>query len=171
MFDKKSTEKIAEIFFKEPRKKYHLREIAREAEISVSTASLAVDELEKRNLVKVEKGATKEIEANKNENFKDLKRIYNLKKLLESGLIDKLEKEYRPDALVLFGSYSNGEDDSASDIDIAVVNGKENEINLTEFEKKLDRKIKIQEINIDEIGENFRLTLVNGIVLRGYLDL
>ncbi|MBS3815836.1 MAG: nucleotidyltransferase domain-containing protein [Hadesarchaea archaeon] len=172
MFDKKSTGKVAEVFFQNPSQSYHLRGLAREADVSASTASLAVDELVERGLVKVEKGVTKEVRASRNEKFTDLKMVNNLKKLISSGLLDKLEEVYRPDALVLFGSYSRGEDDSASDIDIAVVNGKESKkASLSKFEEELERGIKIQMVEIDEVGENFRSTLANGIVLRGYLDI
>lgn len=171
MFDKKSTEKVAEVFFQNPRKSYHLREIARKAGISASTASLAIDELAEEGLVEVEEGVTKEVKVSRNEKFVDLKRVHNLEKLVGSGLVNKLEEEYRPDALVLFGSYSRGEDDSTSDIDVAVVNGRDREVDLSEIEKVLERSIRIQKVEMGGIGENFRSTLGNGIVLRGYLDI
>lgn len=171
MFGKRSTERVAELFFLRPRKVRHLRELSRESGLSVSTVSSAVEELEKEGLLKVEKNVTKEIEATKNREFRDLKRAYNLRRLAETGLIDEVEKQHRPDTLVLFGSYSKGEDDETSDIDLAAVNGKETSPDLSGYEELLERKINVQEVRLEEAGENFKATLANGVVLRGYLDL
>jgi len=45
--------------------------------------------------------------------------------------------------VVLFGSYSKGEDIINSDIDIAVIGRKDKQIDLTIYEKKLEREINI----------------------------
>ena len=171
MFDKKSTEKIMELFFLNPKNSYHLRELSRRVDMSVSTVSMAVDELEDMGLLTVEKGAVKEIGTNRNQFFKDLKLSYNLESLTKSGLIDKVERGLKPDAIVLFGSYSRGEDDSKSDIDIASINGRKEEIDISGLEKKLKRNINVHKVDLEEAADNFVKTLVNGIVLRGYLDI
>lgn len=171
MFEKKSTEKVARLFFLRPERTYHLREIAREANVSTSTAFNAIEELKEKNLVRVRKKATKNVDAKKNQKFRDFKRLYNLEVLIGSGLVEKLEESYRPDALVLFGSYLKGEDSSTSDIDLAVVNGKETDTDLSNYEEELGRDLNVQNVDLEEIGENFRKTLANGLVLRGYLDI
>lgn len=43
-------------------------------------------------------------------NFKPLKRSYNLWKLEEIGLIEEIQETSIPEAIILFGSYSRGED-------------------------------------------------------------
>ena len=74
--------------------------------------------------------------------FIRMKRIYNLNSLYLAGLVDFLVKEYNnPEAIICFGSYSKGEDFEKSDIDIAIINGKEKDIALEKFEKNLGRKI------------------------------
>lgn len=171
MFDKKSTERVMELFFLNPKKTLHLRELSRRIDMSVSTVSMAVDKLEDEGLLKVEKDAVKEISANRNQLFKDLKLSYNLQRLAISGLTDKVERNLRPDAVVLFGSYSRGEDSSESDIDIAAVNGRDEEIDVSKFERKLERNINVHNVSLEEAGRNFIKTLANGIVLRGYLDI
>lgn len=170
MFGKKSTEHVAELFFLKPRKVRHLRELSRESGLSVSTVSSAVDELKKRGLLRVEKDVTKEIQATRNQKFRDLKRAYNLRRLAETGVLDAVEKEHRPDAIVLFGSYSRGEDDETSDVDLAAINGKEATLDLSTYEQELGRDINVQEVRLEGAGENFKTTLANGIVLRGYLE-
>ncbi|MFP4046087.1 MAG: nucleotidyltransferase domain-containing protein [Candidatus Aenigmatarchaeota archaeon] len=171
MFDKKNTNKVAELFFMNPDRSFHLREISRNLGVSVSTVSRAVDELEHEDLVTTEKGVTKEVSANTTEHFRDLKISYNLKSLAKSGLIDTIEETFHPETIVLFGSYSRGEDSSDSDIDIAVVNCPEKEYDLSRFESELERNINLHNIKLEKTGQNFKKTLANGIVLRGYLDL
>lgn len=170
MFDKKNKNKIAELFFMNPDKSLHIREISRKLGISVSTVSRTVSELEKEGLVTTERGVTKEVSANTTEQFRDLKLSYNLNKLARSGLSHKIEETFRPEAIVLFGSYSKGEDSSDSDIDIAVLGGVERECDLSRFESELERNINLHKVSLEDAGENFKKTLANGIVLRGYLD-
>jgi len=93
MFGKKSTERVAELFFLKPRKVRHLRELSRESGLSVSTVSSAVEELEERGLLEVEKDVTKKIQATRDHEFRDLKRVYNLRRLTETGVLDAVERE------------------------------------------------------------------------------
>jgi predicted nucleotidyltransferase len=54
--------------------------------------------------------------------FMMMKRAYNLYNVLESGLVDMLKGFYEePKAIILFGSYANGTDNSLSDLDIAII--------------------------------------------------
>ncbi|RME55057.1 nucleotidyltransferase domain-containing protein [Candidatus Woesearchaeota archaeon] len=69
--------------------------------------------------------------------------VDNLKRLYESGLADVLEKEFAGATIILFGSYSRGEDLKGSDIDIAVIGRKEKELDIEKYEKLLHRPIYI----------------------------
>jgi predicted nucleotidyltransferase len=72
-----------------------------------------------------------------------LKRVDNLKQIYESGLADFLEKEFAGATIILFGSFSRGDDTINSDIDIAVIGRKDKLINLEQFKKMLAREIRI----------------------------
>ena len=101
-----------------------------------------------------------------------IKRAENLKMIYESGLADFLEKELPGSTIILFGSYSRGEDTIRSDIDIAVIGRKEKHINLDDFEKKLERNISINfYASFKEIHKNLKENLFNGIVLFGGVEL
>ncbi|MDY6788334.1 MAG: MarR family transcriptional regulator, partial [Candidatus Nanohaloarchaea archaeon] len=143
MFGKKSTNGVARLIFDSPTTKYHIREIARETGISVSTVSKAVKELEAQGLVEVKEGVTKQVKGSDNQYFRDMKRVYNMKELFNSGVLDRIEEKLRPDAVVLFGSYSRGEDREDSDIDLASINGKDEDFGLERFEKEVNRTINI----------------------------
>ena len=108
----------------------------------------------------------------KNHRIMQLKRVDNLKQLYESGLADFLEKEYAGATIILFGSYSRGDDLVNSDIDIAVIGRKDKDTDLRQYEKMLERKIIINHYDsFDKIHKNLKENLANGIVLVGGFEL
>jgi len=103
-------------------------------------------------------------------NFKIYKRMDLQLRLHKSGLLDFLEHNLVPDAVVLFGSASRGEDVENSDIDLLVV-ATEKTLNLTSFEKKLKRKISIHfEPEPTKLPKELLNTIVNGVVILGDLE-
>tara|TARA_Y100000310_G_C20562928_1_gene753960 strand:- start:504 stop:989 length:486 start_codon:yes stop_codon:yes gene_type:complete len=153
---------------------FHLRELARKLKISFPWVRKTVLELGKEGLLIVQKirGQTI-VKANRENNtYKIVKRSYNLFSLYETNFIQKLKKVYNhPNAIILFGSYSLGEDVEGSDIDIAIITTRKEKIDFTPLEKKLHRKIKILELHPKKIEKEFITTLANGIVLEGYFEL
>ncbi len=100
------------------------------------------------------------------------KRLYNIKQLFDSGLIDFLTKEFSNPAIIVFGSYSKGEDIENSDIDLYMETPKKQEPDLKRFEKVLKRKIQlfafsnIHKIPNPELSNN----IINGVLLNGFLE-
>lgn len=173
MLKKSNSQNLLEIFFRFPTRKFHIRELARILNISPPTVSRLVDLLAKQNLVKRRKTLVlDQVFANReNEEFIWRKRASNISNLYECRLIDFLANEFGARAtIVLFGSYANGEDWEESDIDIAILNGNKVKMELHKFEKKLNRKINIHIFNLKQVSKEFKINLVNGIVLTGYLD-
>ena len=104
--------------------------------------------------------------------FLQLKRVDNLKQLYESGLSDFLEKAFAGGTIVLFGSYSRGDDLENSDIDIAIIGRKEKDVALEKYEKVLERKILLQFYESwGKIHKHLKENLCNGIVLIGGVEL
>lgn len=166
--------KVLELFFIDPDVKLHIREIARQTKIHPNTVLKITNNLAKENLLIITKTkAIKEVKVNKEtELFYTIKKIQNLANLYFSGIIDFLYKEYNaPEAIILFGSYSRGEDTKKSDIDIAIITNMELKLNLKDFEKKLKRNIQLHEIDLKKVGKNFITTLINGTIIKGYLNL
>jgi predicted nucleotidyltransferase len=153
---------------------FHLRELARLLKISFPWVRKTVLELAKEGVLHIEtqRGHTI-VQANREDNkYKMIKKSYNLFSLYDSGLVSKLIEGYsHPNAIVVFGSYSIGEDTQNSDIDIAVISTRKQKINYSSFEKKLHRKIKVLELHPKKIEKEFMSTLANGIVLNGYLEI
>lgn len=161
----------------------NLRGIARPLRRSPTAVSKALQELEKEGLIRVKKADNIRllaIEFNRdNEKAIELKRVENLKLLYESGLAKFLEESFPGTTIILFGSYSRGDDvwtnaseEHRSDIDIAVIGTKRKEIELTEFDKKLERTIFINFYpSFKEIHKHLKDNILKGIILSGGVDL
>ncbi len=152
------------------------REISKALEVSPTAVSKSLKGLENENLIKVKRESKINlllIELNRdNRRAIELKRAENLRMIYESGLVDFLEEKFPGDLIILFGSYSYGEDYYNSDIDIAVIGTKQKDINLDKFEKILSREININfYFNLKEIHKNLRSNIFNGIILSGRISL
>ena len=167
---------ILRLLFIKSGKGLNQRQIANYLDVSQPAVKKALPKLEKLDFIKVEKDKeTKRwfIELNTyNDRAMKLKRVDNLRQIYESGFADFLEMEFAGATIILFGSFSRGDDTINSDIDIAVIGRKEKEVNLNKFEKTLERKININFYDsFNKIHKNLRENLFNGIVLTGGIEL
>jgi predicted nucleotidyltransferase len=152
------------------------RAVANALDVSQPAVSKALPLLEKIELIKVEKDKVSgrfSIELNRENNqIIWLKRADNLKQTYESGLVSFLRDSFPGCTIILFGSYSKGEDILTSDIDIAIVGSIEKEINLSKFEKILDRKIILNFYSsFKKIHKSLLENISNGIILTGGIEL
>lgn len=132
--------RVAEIFFLEPTKVHYVKEISKKIKLAHTSVKKHILELVKLGLVEETSQVFKGYKAvRENPEFIFQKKISNLIMLKNSGLIEDL-KEHYPKSIILFGSYDKGEDIESSDIDI-FVNCKKFKVNLTDFEKYLNRNI------------------------------
>lgn len=176
MLQKSTTDKVLELFFKEPNKQHYLKEISRELDIAHTSVKRILNELLKNNLIKEEifqrgRRSFPYYQASfNNDYYKLLKKLNNLKQLEKVGLIKYLQDKLMPHTIVLFGSYSRGEDLEESDIDLFIQTNKET-IELKEFEKKLNRKIELHfKKDFQKYPQELKNNIMNGITLRGFLN-
>ncbi len=153
-----------------------LRGIARPLKRSPTAVSNALRDLEREGLINVKKTGNirlLSIELNRdNEKAIELKRVENLRLIYESGLAKFLEETFPGTTIILFGSYSRGDDTINSDIDIAVIGTKEKDVDLTKFDKKLERTIMINFYpSFQKIHKHLRDNILNGIILSGGVDI
>ena len=150
------------------------REIAGILKVSPTAVANSIKNLKNTELIKVEKTKTINFISFNRDNPKaiELKRAENLKNVYLSGLADYLERELAGSTVILFGSYSFGEDAAGSDIDIAVIGSAEKEMDVKKFSRLLGRKISLNFYkSIDGIGKNLRENILNGIVISGSVKL
>ena len=150
------------------------REIAKILKVSPTAVTNSVPQLKKDNLIKVEETKTINFVSFNRDEPKaiELKRVENLKNIYLSGLSDYLEKELAGGTVILFGSYSRGEDTNTSDIDFAVIERKDKLLQLEEYEKLLHREINLNFYNsFKDIHEHLKNNILNGILLHGSVEL
>lgn len=160
----------------------NLRGLARPLKKSPTAVSNALQELEKEGLIKVKKTGNinlLSIELNRdNQDAINMKRVENLKMIYESGLAKFLQDSFPGTTIILFGSYSRGDDvrgnggeEHRSDIDIAIIGTKGKKVKLIEFDKKLERIVVINFYpSFKEIHKHLRDSILNGILLSGSID-
>ena len=149
--------------------KMHQRSIAKTLNVSPTAVSKALQNLA---YIKIEKALTKEVELNRDDpEAVHYKRTENLRMIYESGLAEYLTERNPGAAIILFGSYSYGEDTTKSDIDIAIL-GKKKKIDTTSFEKTLQRPINIQFYeDFRNINKNLKTSVINGVILNGIVEI
>jgi len=150
------------------------REIAKLLKVSPTAVSNSIKKLRENSLINVEK--TKKINFisfnRDGQRAVEMKRVENLKNLYTYGLSDYLEEELAGATIILFGSYSMGEDTNTSDIDIAVIERKNKMLDIEKFEKILNRKININFYNSwKDIHKHLKNNILNGITLHGSVEL
>ncbi len=169
MLQQYTTYRILRLFFDYPTKHFQLREICRALKLGMPSVRNHIKKLEKAGFIKKEKkGTYGSYVSMRNELFKVYKKFDILIRIHESGLVNFLADNFLPDAIILFGSASRGEDIESSDIDLLII-ANERKVNLKVFEKKLNRKITLHfEPTISEIPKELLNNIINGIVIYGY---
>ena len=170
MLEKSNINKVLAIIFSQPTVKFTVRELARFTKLAPPTVSGFVRELLLEQIIRESHVArASQISANlESISYKRAKVLHNVYSLFNSGLLDFLIDAYEdPKAIILFGSYVRGEDIERSDIDLAILTSKHKNLNIQRFGKQLGRKISIHEITLNNVSEEFKNNLFNGIVLHG----
>lgn len=157
-------DRLLELMFENPGKSFTIREISRKARIPASSVQRYLKKLRQAGL------ATKENMPATSQYFKFRKACFILNRLFETGLINYLEEQLSPSAIIVFGSARKGEYDKDSDIDLFVETTKSVDINLKQFEKKLGHKVQLfAEKGIKDLPDDLFNSVVNGIKLSGYI--
>lgn len=171
MMQNYSMYRVLEVFFRNPRKAFLIREISRLLKLSQPSVRLHLKHLQKEGLIiRLSEGLYKGYKANRDDElFKLLKQQNTVLSLHQSGCIKELSEKIMPQAIILFGSAAKGEDIEDSDIDV-FVEGEEEEIELEKYEKILKRKISILfESDFKIISAELKNNIINGIRLYGFL--
>ncbi|MCK5629076.1 MAG: nucleotidyltransferase domain-containing protein [Nanoarchaeota archaeon] len=163
--------RIFELFIEFPAKDFSARGIARELSISHATVLKYIDNLQKLGLIrKKEETLYPTFYANiEDSKYKLYKRNYIVFKIIESGLIDFIQKKTLPSSIILFGSGAKATFTEKSDIDL-FVEAKDSKLNISKFEKILKRKINLlYESNIHNLSKELRNNIANGVILYGFI--
>ena len=174
MIKKDIKTKLKEYFFLNPTIKLRLRHIERETKLSFPLISKYSKELVGEKILKTtETSGVTFYSANRSSYIFLLeKKLFNIKQLYECGLISYLIEELSNPAIVLFGSYSKGEDIEDSDIDLFIETVSKKDVNIHKFEKNLQRNIQIfKNKSVSDIKNiNLANNIINGINLNKEIE-
>ena len=165
---------IKEYFFVNPTTKLRVREIERTLKLPLPSVIRYCKELEKESILTTIKiGNVNFYTANRgSEKYLLEKKLYNIKIIYESGLIEYLRRELSNPSIVLFGSFAKGEDTEESDIDLYIETLSRKKVSLEKFEKLLKRRIQVfQHKNLNEISNSHLANnIINGFLLNGFVE-
>ncbi len=174
MIIKNIKDKIKGYFLTNPTSKMRVRQIERELGLPLPSVIRYCKELERERILKGEKISNIHLYSADRSSKRYLaeKRLFNLSLIVECGLVDYLIDEYSNPVIVLFGSYSRGEDIESSDVDLYVQTPSKKEIKMEKFEKILGRNIQLFIYSDLRQVKNVHLinNILNGVTLNGFLE-
>lgn len=160
---------MKELFFEEPHREFHLRELAR---LTNKTHATIKRHLDSNITIKQQHKFYPIYKANTdNPIYKLEKQQYILKQIHKTAMLKHIQENCFPKSIILFGSCAKATFDKDSDIDI-FVESHETPVNLAKFQTQLKRKINILfEPELANVPTPLATNIVNGIVLQGKIDL
>ena len=151
---------------------HYIKEVSKKIGLAPTSVKLHIKYLAQTKIILKKKGDifSGYLANTDNSDFVFYKKILNLIKLKESGLLGFLAESFYPEAIVLYGSYAKGEDIEQSDIDLLILTKVKKRIDAEKFEKALKRKIHIlTEENLNKLPNELKTEIINGITMQGYL--
>lgn len=176
MLQKCSILVVAHIFFLEPTKEHNLINISRKAKLAHTSVKKHLQTLLKERII-IERKEIRNtrtfpiykanVEGN---NYLLYKKISNIEQIHKSKMIEKLVNIFQPKNIILYGSYSRGEDIESSDIDIFVDTRIKNEIKLDKYERALHRRIDLKINKFENLSKELQNNILNGVTLHGFVE-
>jgi len=138
-------DKIKELFFNETLRRWHFEDIINESGISRERVNYFLKELLREGFIKRIKPRYKMPYYLTNRNFRRFrseKKIYGIRIIEQSGLFEHLNSLDNIKTAILFGSFSRGNWNKSSDIDLFLY-GDDKDFDKGIFEKKIKREIQL----------------------------
>lgn len=174
MIKKSIKEKIKEYYLDNPNVKKRVRELERTLKVPLPSVIKYCKELIEEKILIIEQiGNVKFFIANKTSKEYILeKKLNNLRKIYDSKIVEYMKQELSNPGIILFGSFSKGEDDENSDIDLYIETISKKKIKLEKFEKYFNKKIQIfQYKSLHDIpNKNLANNILNGIVINKNIE-
>ncbi len=169
-------QEILRFLFMNAGESFNARGLAMSLGVSQPAISKSLPLLEKHSFIRMAKDRNSKrfsIELNReNPMVTGMKRADNIRLIYESGLAEFLREKFPGCAVILFGSFAKGEDTRRSDIDIAVVGAKSKNVDLSEFEKKIMKDVRINFYqSFGKIDTELKNSILGGVLLSGWIEL
>ncbi|MBN1377055.1 nucleotidyltransferase domain-containing protein [Candidatus Woesearchaeota archaeon] len=165
---------IKSLFFNKSLKRWHFNEIVKETKISRERINFYLKELIRENIilrVKIKNKMPYYIANTSSSKFRFEKRLYGIKML--EKLFEHINSIDEIKTAILFGSFSRGDWDSSSDIDLFIYGNTKN-FNKGKFESVLKKEIQLFDYNNKkkikkELDPKLIPNILNGFTIKGDL--
>ena len=164
---------LKEYFFTYPTAKLRVREMERKLKLPLPSVIRYCKELRQQGILATEKiGDVTFYTASRSNTYLLEKKLFNIRSVYDSGLIEYLKQELSNPVIILFGSYAKGEDTEDSDIDLYIETPSKKQVDLEKFKRLLHREIQVfKNRSIKDIpNHHLANNIVNGITLNNYLE-
>ena len=159
--------KVLELFFNEPSKHWHFKDVVTKAKISETRANYWLKKILKEKIIKHVKPRKKMpyfIANFEHPNYKNRKKIFALNKMYDSGLLARLQSLDKAKTVVIFGSFARSDWDSNSDVDVFVYGNPED---LKYGTRWMGREVEVHTCKTRKDLKDIRSGLINNVI-KGY---
>ena len=156
---------VMKLFFNEPTKHWHFKDIANKAGISDDRANYWLKKFMKEQLIKHmhEKGKMPYFIANfEHLSYINKKKLYGLSLLYDSGLVKKLQELEKAKAIVIFGSFARADWHQKSDVDVFIL-GDAEDLRFGTTWPGLHREVQVHEFKTKKDIKKIRSGLINNV--------
>lgn len=158
---------VLELFFNEPTKHWHFKEIVKKAKISEQRANYWLKQFMKEGIIQHirPKGKMPYFISRYNQpNYRDKKKIYALNQMYKTGLLNKLQSLKNAKTVVIFGSFARSDWHTKSDIDVFIYGDPED---LKYGTIWLGRELQVHTFKTKKDIDDIKSGLINNVI-KGY---
>ncbi|MEK6938551.1 MAG: nucleotidyltransferase domain-containing protein [Nanoarchaeota archaeon] len=164
--------RITELFFNEPSRSWHFKDIVQQAKISENRANYWLKILEKEQIILYHKSEGKMpfyTAHFEHSNYKIKKKLYALEQFYKLGFLRHLDS-LDANTIVIFGSFSRADWHTKSDIDLFII-GSDEKLEKGKYEHLLKRKMQLftfkNKKEIQKINPYLINNITNGYFIKG----
>ncbi|MFH0870396.1 MAG: nucleotidyltransferase domain-containing protein [archaeon] len=164
---------VLELFFNEPTKHWHFKDIVAETEMSQDRVNHWLKRFIKEDLIKHirPEGKMPFFTGNyEHPNYEHKKKLYGFDKMLKTGLLSKLQSLKNAKTVVIFGSFARGDWNANSDVDVFVL-GDPEDLKYGTVWKSFGREVQIHAFktrkDIKDIQSGLMHNVVQGYFIKG----
>jgi len=151
---------IRRLFYEDPTREYHVREVARLLKISPTTTSKRLEELREEGIVKKEAKYNHLLfKSVKSKFFRERQEEYFIRRLQEKGLLQHLMEVYKAEAIILLPSRK---------MQLVVITTAKTQSKKKAYQLDIPVQVHVYtQKELEKKEKTFRNDLVNGITVAG----
>ena len=161
---------VLELFFNEPSKHWHFKDIVKISKVGKSSASAWLTKFMKEKIIvhHKPKGKMPYFIANFNDpSYINKKKLHGISLLYSSGLVNRLQQLKKAKTIVVFGSFARADWHTGSDVDVFVYGDAEDLIYGTRMKglhHTLSREIQVHTFKTKKEIRNIKSGLINNVI-------